>query len=145
MSPTAEGEIPDPVQKRLLEMGAWLKINGEAIYNTRPWKLYGEGPTEVIEGHLSERANADSTAEDIRFAQNGNLLYAICLDVPQSNEVMISSLNFKNGITARSVKTVKLLGDEQELGWECTDDGLVIGLQQIPDLKYAISFRIETR
>jgi len=143
VTPTAQGEIPEPVQERLLEMGEWLKINGEAIYDTRPWKLYGEGPTEVIEGHLSERANADNTAEDIRFTQNGNMLYAICLDLPESKDVLIRSLNAGNGIEKQNVRSVSLLGSDQELSWEFGEEGMLIHLQEMPDLEHAISFRIE--
>ncbi|MBK6477380.1 MAG: alpha-L-fucosidase [Saprospiraceae bacterium] len=52
IGPRADGSIPDAVQKILLEVGAWLTINGEAIYGTRPWKIFGEGPTQVEGGDL---------------------------------------------------------------------------------------------
>src|SRR5680860_459896 len=63
ITPKANGEIPEPVKERLLEIGDWLKVNGEAIYGTRPWKVYGEGPAEVVEGHLTEQENHDNTAK----------------------------------------------------------------------------------
>jgi len=138
-------EIPEVVQEGLLEMGDWLKINGEAIYDTRPWILFGEGPTEVVEGHMTERQNADNTVEDIRFTQNENVLYAICLDVPDSREIAIRSLNPENGIRNDVVKSVELLGSEQAITWEIFDDQMMIQLQEIPDLKHAICFRIETK
>jgi alpha-L-fucosidase len=144
VTPTAAGEIPEAVQERLLEMGDWLKINGEAIYDTRPWILFGEGPTEVVEGHMTERQNADNTVEDIRFTQHDNILYAICLDVPGSTDISIKSLNPENGIRNDVVKSVQLLGSEQEITWEISEDQMTIQLQEIPDLKHAICFRIET-
>ena len=145
VTPTAAGEIPELVKERLLEMGEWLKINGDAIYGTRPWKVYGEGPTKVVEGHLSERKNADNTAEDIRFTQKNEILYAICLDVPDSTSLTINSLNSDNGFNKDSVISVKLLGSDQEIEWEFSDDKMFIHLQKIPELKHAVTFRIETK
>lgn len=144
VTPTAEGEIPEGVKERLLEVGEWLKINGEAIYATRPWKIYGEGPTEVVEGHLSERENADNTAEDIRFTMNGNRIYAICLDIPTSKKITIRALSPENALLLEEVKSVKLLGSDQEISWDVDEYGMTISLQEIPLLDYAISFRIET-
>ena len=57
ITPKANGQIPEEVKTRLLEMGEWLKINGEAIYGSRPWKIFGEGPQNITEGHLSEDRN----------------------------------------------------------------------------------------
>lgn len=50
-------------------MGQWLKLNGEAIYGTRTWNVYGEGPQKIVEGHLSEFKNSEAVAQDIRFTQ----------------------------------------------------------------------------
>ena len=54
IGPRSDGTIPEGVQQVLLAVGAWLKINGEAIYGTRPWKIYGEGPTKVKPGSFHD-------------------------------------------------------------------------------------------
>ena len=54
IGPRPDGTIPEPEQEILLEIGRWLAQNGEAIYGTRPWNVYGEGPTEVPEGSFTD-------------------------------------------------------------------------------------------
>jgi alpha-L-fucosidase len=142
ITPTAAGEIPEPVQQRLLEMGEWLDMNGEAIYGSRPWKVFGEGPTAVIEGHLSERQNPDHTAWDIRFTRKGNHLYAIVLDIPDELDVTIRSLNPENGISMEKIQSVQLVGSDQEIRWEPADTGMRFMLKFRPALKYAMVMKI---
>lgn len=125
VTPTAQGEIPAPVQKRLIEMGEWLQMNGEAIYGSRPWKVYGEGPAEVVEGHLSERQNADNTEEDIRFTTKSGNLYALVLDTP-TEDILIRSLGNKAGLCEKEIKKVELLGSKEKIEWKKTDDILRI-------------------
>lgn len=145
ITPTASGEIPEQVRERLLEIGAWLKVNGEAIYDTRPWKVYGEGPTIITRGHLNERDNPDHTAEDIRFTSNGNRLYVIILDVPETLELKISSLNPEYGINDKIISGVSLLGTDQTITWETSGEGLQLNMEEKPDLQHAIAFRIDLK
>ncbi|BDD02328.1 alpha-L-fucosidase [Persicobacter psychrovividus] len=139
--PTADGRIPQEVRDRLLEIGDWFKINGEAIYGTRTWTVYGEGPQEIVEGHLSENQNPEATAEDIRFTQKDNHLYAITLDWPKE-DLFIRTLGKNQQLLNKDIQQINLLGYDQPLKFEVEDEGLRI---QLPDQKvgaHAFSFRI---
>ena len=67
VGPHADGRIPDAARDTLLAVGAWLKTNGEAIYGTRPWTVFGEGPTETANGTFAESKAKPYTARDFRF------------------------------------------------------------------------------
>lgn len=142
ITPKANGEIPGPVRERLLEMGDWLNTNGEAIYGTRPWVIFGEGPTEITEGHLSEHQNADHSAKDIRYTTKGNDLYAIVLDWP-GERMIFPALGTGSKHYPAEIGQVKLLGSETKLKWERKDEGLVIDLGPKPEkLDHAYVFKI---
>ena len=132
VGPSADGAIPEQAQQILLSIGRWLKVNGECIYETRPWKMSGEGPTGTAEGHLSEGKNKPYTAEDIRFTQNGKHLFAILLDWPQEDKAVITSLRSANDVGEAGIKSIVLLGREDRLAWSIVDQGLVV---QLPDEK----------
>ena len=92
IGPKPDGTIPDPDRDILLKIGQWLSINGEAIYATRPFKTFGEGPTQVLEGSFTDTKRGDFTPADFRFTTRGrNVLYAICLGRP-AGEILIRSL-----------------------------------------------------
>ena len=141
VTPTAEGEIPQPVQNRLLEIGAWFRINGEAIYGTRTFKVYGEGPQKIVEGHLSERQNTEAVAEDIRFTTKGDVLYAIALDWPEG-ELKIKSLGKSSALISDAIRDIQLLGSSEKLTWQHGDDDLTINLPETKPGDHAFSFKI---
>jgi len=74
IGPRSDGTIPEEVQQVLRDVGSWLKVNGEAIYGTRPWRVYGEGPTKVIEGAFHDTDTQSYTPEDFRFTTKAGIL-----------------------------------------------------------------------
>ena len=93
VGPKPDGTIPEGAKEVLLEMGAWLDINGEAIYNTTPWMIAHEGPTNLGEAEELGFNESDVvyTSKDIRFTVNGDNLYATFLDWP-GEEAIIKTL-----------------------------------------------------
>jgi len=139
VGPRSDGTIPDEVQQILREVGGWLRVNGEAIYGTRPWKQFGEGPTKVVEGAFHDTDTQAYTAEDFRFTSKENTLYAIELAWSTGTETVIRSLK----LDPTKVASVSLLGSPAKLHFTQRPDGLHIDLPPQPAEKYAYAFRID--
>ena len=143
IGPRADGTIPDNVQQILARVGLWLKNNGEAIYGTRPWDTFGEGPTETVAGPFRDVDTQPYTAEDFRFTKKGRILYAIEMKWPAYQEIIIHSLAPRTGHGDDKISSVRLLGHANELSFQQRADGLHIHVpeQQIGESAYV--FRIE--
>ncbi len=140
IGPRADGTIPDEVQSVLREVGAWLQVNGEAIYGTRPWRVFGEGPTQAPSGAFHDADAKPYTAEDFRFTTKGETLYAIEL-APGTQQVVIHSL--ASGVAGSSrVHSVALLGSGAAIPFQQNDDGLHITVPAAARGKYALCFQI---
>ena len=110
VGPKADGTIPEEDAHILREIGKWLKVNGEAIYNTKPWKIFGEGPTVVPEGSFMDTYNKEFTSEDFRFTCKGNYIYAAVLKWPEDGEIHIRCMGKHNELLKTTIRDIELLG-----------------------------------
>ena len=134
---TIDGEERDIVKG----IGAWMQINSESIYDTRPYSIFGEGPAmdsaaALTEQGFNEGKGKPFTPEDIRFARKGNTLYATTLGIP-GEATLIRTLKSKNP------SSVQLLGHSGELTWKNTENGLHINLPETKPSDIALVFKIE--
>lgn len=121
VGPRPDGTIVEQEQTVLRQIGRWMKTNGAAIYGSRPWRVYGEGPTRAASGAFQEKKTGDYTSQDFRFTRHGHQLYAIELSWPSARQVTIHSITPNDQVSA-----VRLLGSNQQVTWKITADGLTI-------------------
>jgi alpha-L-fucosidase len=142
VGPEANGTIPEQARAVLLQIGAWLRINGAAIYGSRPWLLYGEGPTKVT-SMVKDTDSQQYTPADIRFTTHDGALYAIALGWPASGTLRIHTLYRGTSYLRGPVCSVEILGGSTMLGFSQKSDGLYITLPARPD-EPAYAFRIRS-
>jgi alpha-L-fucosidase len=125
------------------ELADWQQVNSEAIKGTRPWSIFGEGPSSEpreIPSYQLSKIKFDHT--DIRFTTKGEVLYAIALGWPADGKIVIKSLAENSATYPRPIRKVELIGSKSELNWKRRAEGLAIRLPDTAPCKYAFSFRI---
>jgi len=144
VAPRADGSIPQEQVDRLLAMGDWLRVNGEAIYATRPWKTFGEGPAVIPEGHLADLKFEGFCAEDVRFTQSkdGRTLYVICLAMPESRRVSVKSLGIDAGLLENAPVSVTMPGSEAKIEWTRDGQAMTLTLPDQVPCAYVYVFRL---
>ena len=145
VGPKPNGEIPEEAQITLKGIGEWLKVNGEAIYDTVPWHLSGEGPTVMnVQGAFSDtKEKVHYTGEDFRFTMKDNVLYATSLAWP-AKDFTIKSLtaDFSGNVYPGQIQSVKMVGVDYELRWKSTSEGLSIERPDEKPCDHAYVFKI---
>jgi len=136
-----DGSLPPESQELLGELAVWMPINGEAIFETRPWKTFGESPATANATVKSDLFNEDHlkfTPEDIRFTQtkDGKTLYAIALGAP-TGAVKIKTL------AGEKIGSISLLGSDAKIDWKQEADALVIQPPAKWPSQHAVAFKIQ--
>jgi alpha-L-fucosidase len=135
-----DGSLDAEVEQQLKELADWIQIHGEAVYGTRPWLTYGEGPVKTKGGHFKE--DFAYTAKDIRFTAKGKTLYAIALGWPENGELVVRSLAKNGDSKSGRVRSVKLLGYKGRVEWSQTPEGLMVKVPVEPLSKYTCALKI---
>ncbi|MGJ8592743.1 MAG: alpha-L-fucosidase [Aquaticitalea sp.] len=136
-----DGTIPEKQIGYLTAFGDFLKINGDGIYGSRPWKTFGEGPLEIKDGRQGENHNRYSQ-EDIRFTTKNGVLYAFVLEPPTENIVIKNLAN--NGMLDGEIGSIELMGSTEKIKWTRTDEALIIELPKSLPGKIVNGFRIKS-
>lgn len=151
VGPKADGTIPEQARTVLLEMGEWLKVNGEAIYGTRPFTVFGEGPTKAPKNSTQKNSDIQTyTAQDVRYTVAGpqdgtkDTLYAIALGWPSDGKLLLHTLYTGNPYLAQRVCSVDLIGSPGKLAFSQYPYGLSIALPEKAPNDIAYVFRIHT-
>ncbi|MFC5527495.1 alpha-L-fucosidase [Rhodanobacter ginsengisoli] len=137
IGPRSDGTIPKAESAVLLAVGQWLKLNGTAIYDTTPWRVFGEGPTAVATGSFQDTKTRPYTADDFRFTTRPGVLYAIELGWPARGEAVIHSIK-----PSDHVGGVALLADGKAVEASQQADGLHVRLPERPAGAAAYVLRI---
>jgi len=145
IGPKPDGTIPDQIQTTLLAMGGWLKANGEAIYGTTPWKVYGEGPTKVISGAFHDQDTKPYTTEDFRFTAKGNTVYAIGMGCPAAGAegfATIHAMGSEKEGKGLNIGSIDLIGSTEKLTWLQTPEALNVKLPASASCQFAYVLKI---
>lgn len=144
--PLPNSGMLDSDEMKVLEgITAWMQVNSEGIYSTRPWKVFGEGPsTEAATagGGFNESKRKALSENDVRFTTKGGVLYAFVMGLPQ-NQAVIKSLGTSSAQQPGKITQVELLGHSGSLKWEQAAEGLRVDLPQEKPSDYAVTFKVQ--
>jgi alpha-L-fucosidase len=132
------------------DFGRWMNANSRAIYASRPWAVFGEGPSTQAQAPLraqgfNEGRNKPYTGEDIRFVQKGGKLYAFALAWPESGTLTIKSLGTGAPHAVGQVERVELFGASAPLEFTRSADGVAVKLPERRPGDYVYTFEISGR
>ncbi len=137
LPPRPDGTLDDDELMILDALAQWMPVNGEAIFGTRPWKAFGEGPSRVNSGGFNE-GKLHYTSRDIRFTTSGRSLYALALGWPEDGRFVVRSL----ATSAGKVRKVNLLGHKGKLAWEQSEAGLIVTMPKEKPCDHVFALRI---
>jgi len=122
----------DEIERGIVdEIGTWMRANGDSIYKTRPWKIFGEGPAQqaapvLMAQGFNEGKGKPFTAEDIRFVTKADVLYATVMARPEHGYILIKSLSEDSKYYPEKISKVELVSEGVPLNFIRTRDGLKV-------------------
>lgn len=142
-----DGSIDEKERAFLAEFKAWLDVNGEGIFGSRPWKIYGEGVVKTANtGSFrdNEKLQESLSEKDIRFTQKNGTIYTFVLGFPTTKTVTVNALGRKSPqMQGKRIKRVRLLGCDKKVVWQQTADALLITMPQVQNTGKAVCFAIQ--
>ncbi len=124
---TPEGDLEPDILQTLEEIGIWMAANGEGIYGTRPWKIFGERPdhSDIVKAGNFNEDKLKYAGEDIRFTSKNNQLFVFCLDIP-GGDISVNSLGSSSPLINKKIASITLMGSNEKINWQQNDKTLVI-------------------
>lgn len=145
LSPKADGTLPDQEKRILADIGAWLEVNGEAIYGTRSWAIHAEGDSERLRDMSGPHTRwhfDDCNATDIRFTTKDGALYAIAMGWPEDGVLKITSLSGGGGLMAEQIEAVSVLGSDATIEWTLNQWDMEVVLPNERPCDHAVTVKI---
>ena len=143
---TPEGDLEPDVLNILDGIGSWIKINGDAVYGSRPWKIYGEGPSTTGKQEKGQFGGVKDTrayqTTDIRFTTKNGILYVFCLGNPTEN-VEIKALGKLSKYSTKSIASISLLGSNEKVQWKQGKESVIISKFTKPMNQQITTFAIK--
>lgn len=146
IGPKPDGTVPEEVKRALLEVGSWMKTQGEAVYGSQPWKVFGEGPTRLAEEGFFTEKKLVFTEEDVRYTVKkayplGEVLYSIVLGKPRER-LILRALSKRVSMIDGEVLHVEVMGSKGKAEWTHTDEGLEVRISPQEVERYPYTIRI---
>ncbi|MBV9083541.1 MAG: alpha-L-fucosidase [Acidobacteriaceae bacterium] len=136
-----DGTLDSKEESILDEITKWMRIHAEAIFATRPWKVFGEGPSTAATKDIDERKMKPFTADTLRFTSKEGKLFIFCLGSPQSS-ITVRSLAQTAGLWTKKISHIRLLGSDERVEWSLDSSALHIApLRQQPS-PYTVAFEL---
>lgn len=147
VGPKEDGTFPEEAVQSLKGVGDWLKVNGEAIYGTRPWRVCGESSAETgdkvsdsdkaaKQGGVYEDAIAGYGSMDVRYTSKGPSVYAIVLGVPEDGRILLKAF------AGEDIKEITMLGSEETISWKKEENGVLIDFPKTLPCSHAYVFKL---